>query len=123
LALKTRGQVAARLQCPVYTEILPAGKFYLAEGYHQKYYLRQMPDLLAEFGAIYPTPKALVASTAAARVNGYIAGYGSLAELQADLDNLGLSATARQRLVDLVATAERFRTGPGCPVSRQQAGG
>lgn len=123
LALKTRDQVASRLQSPVFTEILPAGEFTLAEEYHQKYYLRQMPHLLAEFGAIYETSEALAASTAAARVNGYIAGFGSLADLQAEVDGLGLSPTARQKLVDLVATAERFPSGPGCPVPRKQAGG
>jgi peptide-methionine (S)-S-oxide reductase len=122
LALKSREQVAARLKSPVHTEILPAGTFYLAEDYHQKYYLRQMPDLLAEFEAIYPTREALVASTAAARVNGYIAGYGSLAELQVDLEGLGLSHAASQKLEDLVARAERFRSGPGCPVPLGKAG-
>jgi len=115
-ALQSREQVAARLQGPIYTEVLPAGKFYPAEAYHQKYYLRQMPDLLAEFKAIYPTTAALVTSTAAARVNGYVAGYGTLAELQADLEHLGLSTAARQRLEDLVARAARFKAGPGCPV-------
>lgn len=116
LALKSLDQVAARLKCPIYTEILPAGKFYQAEDYHQKYYLRQMPNLLAEFKAIYPSTEALMASTAAARVNGYVAGYGTLAELQVDLEHLGLSTAARHRLEDLVATVERFRAGPGCPV-------
>ena len=122
LALKSRDEVAARLKCPIHTEILPAGKFYLAEAYHQKYYLRQMPDLLAEFNAIYPSTTALVASTATARVNGYVAGHGTLADLQVDLEHLGLSAAARHRLEDLVATGQRFRHGPGCPVPRKQAG-
>jgi peptide-methionine (S)-S-oxide reductase len=119
LALKTRDQVAARLQGPVSTEILPAGEFTLAEGYHQKYYLRQRPDLLAEFEAIYPTTEALVGSAAAARVNGYVAGYGTKADFQADLDGLGLSPTARRKLVDLMAGA--VRPGPGCPVPRKPA--
>jgi peptide-methionine (S)-S-oxide reductase len=120
LALKSRDQAAAQLRYPIHTEILPAGKFYLAEAYHQKYYLRQMPDLLAEFNAIYPSAQALVDSTAAARVNGYVAGYGTLAELQVDLEHLGLSPAASHRLEDLVATVERFRAGPGCPVPRGQ---
>ena len=122
LALKSREQVAARLKGPVHTEILPAGTFTLAEDYHQKYYLRRLPDLLAELSAIYPTREALVASTAAARVNGYVAGYGSLAELQLDLDGLGLSPAASQKLTDLVATTARSRSGPGCPVPRGQTG-
>jgi peptide-methionine (S)-S-oxide reductase len=120
LALKTRDQVAARLHGPVSTEILPAGPFTLAEGYHQKYYLRQSPGLLAEFEAIYSTPEELAGSTAAARVNGYLAGYGTPAELQAELDDLGLSPNSRRKLMDWVG-ATAHRSGPGCPVPRQPA--
>jgi peptide-methionine (S)-S-oxide reductase len=120
MALKTRDRVAARTHGPVYTDILPAGPFTLAEGYHQKYYLRQSPELLAEFEAIYPTPEALAGSTAAARVNGYLAGYGSAAELQGELNDLGLSAAARRKLTELVGATAR-RSGPGCPVPRQPA--
>jgi peptide-methionine (S)-S-oxide reductase len=122
LALKSKEQVAARLESPVYTEIHPAGRFTLAEDYHQKYYLRQMPGLLAEFSAIYPTREALVSSTAAARVNGYLAGYGTPAEFQADIANLGLSPAALQSLEALVAKSPHFHSGPGCPVPRGKAG-
>jgi peptide-methionine (S)-S-oxide reductase len=122
LALKSRDHVAARLKSPVYTEILPAGKFTLAEDYHQKYSLRQMPDLLAEFSAVYPTREALVSSTAAARVNGYVAGYGTPEEFQADIAGLGLSPAARQRLETLMAKSPHFNSGPGCPVPRRKAG-
>ena len=108
------------MQGPVATEILPAGPFTLAEGYHQKYYLRQRPDLLAEFEAIYPTAEALSGSTAAARVNGYLAGYGAPAELQSELDGLGLSPGSRRQLMDWVGAAAR-RSGPGCPVDRRPA--
>jgi peptide-methionine (S)-S-oxide reductase len=121
IALKSRDQVAARQQSPVHTEILPAGEFTLAEDYHQKYYLRQMPGLLAEFSAIYPTREALAASTAATRINGYVAGYGTLTELQSEIDTLGLSPVAGRKLMDLVAAADRSRSGPGCPVPRGKA--
>ena len=120
LALKTRDQVAARMQGPVSTEILPAGPFTLAEGYHQKYYLRQRPGLLAEFEAIYPTPEALAGSTAAARVNGYLAGYGAPADLKAELDGLGLSPSSQQKLAELLGEAAN-RSGPGCPVPQRPA--
>lgn len=120
LALKTRDQVAARMQGPVATEILPAGPFTLAEGYHQKYYLRQQPDLLTEFEAIYPTPETLAGSTAAARVNGYLAGYGAPADIQTELDGLGLSPNSRRKLTEWLGAAGR-RSGPGCPVPQRPA--
>jgi peptide-methionine (S)-S-oxide reductase len=118
LALKTRDQAAARLHSPVATAILPAGPFTLAEGYHQKYYLRQRPDLLAEFETIYPSPEALAGSTAAARVNGYLAGYGAPGELQAELDGLGLTPDSRRKLMNIMTAATR-RSGPGCPVPQK----
>jgi methionine-S-sulfoxide reductase len=118
LATKTRGRVAARLRGRVVTEILPAGEFYLAEAYHQKYFLRARPELFGEFNAIYPSLADLVASTAAARVNGYAAGYGTRAGLKAELPGLGLSPAGAQTLLNLAPVAEDAGRGPGCPVVR-----
>ncbi|HME42487.1 MAG TPA: hypothetical protein VKF36_05320 [Syntrophorhabdales bacterium] len=41
-------------------------------------------------------------STAAARVNGYLSGFGSSATLQEEIDRLGLSPEAQRRLLELV---------------------
>jgi hypothetical protein len=62
----------------------------------------------------------LAGSTAAARVNGYLAGYGAPVELQAELDGLGLSPDARRKLTDWVGATAR-RSGPGCPVPQRPA--
>jgi hypothetical protein len=84
------------------TEIVPATVFTPAEAYHQKYLLRQRSDLMTEFAALYPDPEDFVASTAAARVNGYLGGHGGLAVLQGEIVNLGLSSEGSDRLLRIV---------------------
>ena len=117
LALQSRDETAARLKDRVHTEVLPAGKFYLAEDYHQKYFLRQAPELLAEFQKIYPTTQSLVDSTAASRVNGYLAGSGSREDLQRDLSEIGLSAAGQRQLEAAVAAYGKAKMRHVCPVN------
>jgi len=87
----------------VTTELRPLERFWRAEDYHQKYYLRAVRDLAGEFAAMYPEEDNFVDSTAAARVNGYVSGHGNPARVIAELPLLGLSPAAGRRLLDLVA--------------------
>jgi peptide-methionine (S)-S-oxide reductase len=57
---------------------------------------------MAEFRVMYPDPADFVASTAAARVNGYLGGYGTFARLQAEIDRLGLSPAGQTMLLERV---------------------
>ncbi len=102
LAEASKEQYETQCGCRVYTEIVPATTFYLAEDYHQKYRLRQSPTFMGEFAALYPDPADFVNSTAAARVNGYLGGYGTLDDLQAEIDDLGLSTEAQEALLEIV---------------------
>ena len=102
-AERTRDLVAAQLGQRVRTDIVPASTFYLAEDYHQKFRLQQDPVLTAEYDAIYPEMKDFVNSTAVSRVNGYLGGYGSSAQLKKEIDSLGLSPEGRKRLIESIS--------------------
>ena len=82
----------------VFTEVLLYEHFYLAEDYHQKYRLRADRVLREEFAVFYPDEADFRESTAAARVNGYLDGWGTRAELEEEIDSFGLSERARERL-------------------------
>ena len=106
LAIETRDREAAKVGGEIYTEIVPASEFTLAEAYHQKYQLRRVPDLVAEFSAIY-TDDDFVASTATARVNGYLGGNGTCEGLREEVDSLGLSAAGSEKLLKMVCGSNR----------------
>jgi peptide-methionine (S)-S-oxide reductase len=102
LALETRDREAVKVKGTIVTEIVPFAAFYLAEAYHQKYYLQQVPELMREFSTIYPVAQDFTNSTAAARVNGYVGGYGSPEVLKTEIDSLGLSPAGNKKLLERV---------------------
>ncbi len=82
----------------VQTEIVPLTTFWIAEDYHQKYRLRAERALLGELKAIYPDEADFAASTAAARINGWLDGNGRAVQLEREIDRLGLSSEGRAAL-------------------------
>jgi peptide-methionine (S)-S-oxide reductase len=72
------------------TSIMPALTFYDAEDYHQKYLLQQHPALCNMLN-LDPSKEALIASHVAARINGYVGGYGSMDAFEKEWPTLGIS--------------------------------
>jgi peptide-methionine (S)-S-oxide reductase len=115
LAEETRRQVAAKGHGEVHTAVEPAGPFYPAEDYHQKYLLRHSRALFAELRNRFASEAALLASTSAARLNGYLGCNGSLADLEREIDSFGLSPQGRQQLLGYLKESCRQPAGPTCP--------
>ncbi len=86
-AERSLAAVEDRLDVSVATAVEELERFYLAEDYHQKYELRSTPVLGDELADLLGD--ALVDSTVAARLNGFVAGHGGedrRAAFLADLD-------------------------------------
>lgn len=86
----------------VATALEPLRGFTPAEDYHQKYYLRSVKEIAANLHRAYPDEKDFAASTAAARINGYLGGHGDAARLAGEIEGFGLDAPARAALERIV---------------------
>jgi peptide-methionine (S)-S-oxide reductase len=91
-------QFSALMGKPLATRIELFDRFWLAEDYHQKYYLRGHRELSAALHEVYPDERAFTDSTAAARLNGYLYGAGTCARLERDLPLLAVSDDAAAHL-------------------------
>lgn len=83
-------------------DIREAGPFYQAEDYHQKYRLKLVGLVYGDFERMYEDHDDIVRSTAAARCNGILAGYGTWESLGDELGSYGLSDEATQLLEELL---------------------
>lgn len=115
VAEQSRQQLAATLGAAVKTDIESVGEFFAAEDYHQKYYLRRSDQLLAEVQSIYPDDNQFVASTAAARLNGYLGCNGQPEDLEREIGQLGLSVPTQQWLIKHLSTSCSGFQGVTCP--------
>ena len=86
----------------VMTTLEPLRSFTPAEDYHQKYYLRSAREVAAAYHRIYPKERDFAASTATARVNGFLGGHGGPVRLAEEIVSLGLAGEARAELEQIV---------------------
>uniref|UniRef100_UPI0039801AA1 peptide-methionine (S)-S-oxide reductase n=1 Tax=Salmonella sp. s51228 TaxID=3159652 RepID=UPI0039801AA1 len=83
LANQTKDEHQKSVHRPIQTKIKPFESFYNAENYHQKYLLRNQRKL---FTLLNLTDAELIDNTLAAKLNGYVGGFGSLTNLNKDLE-------------------------------------
>lgn len=103
LAEASREQVAVGSVRGVATALEELRSFTPAEDYHQKYYLRSVKPIAEAYRRVYPDERQLAASTAAARVNGYLGGHGGPERLAYEVAALGLTGEARAALERIVS--------------------
>ena len=102
LAVQSRAQAAQRIGSNIRAQVCPAGRFYSAESYHQKYHLRQHVELIEEINTIYAHDDRIMNSTLCARLNAIVAGYGDASLVHDEMASYGMSPKARQRVLELV---------------------
>jgi len=85
----------------VLTEIIPYKDFTLAELYHQKYYLQVEQNLMQDALRNRDNFEGFMNSTEAARLNGYVGGYGDPATLEKELESYGLSDEGEKILLEI----------------------
>merc|ERR1719458_611869 len=98
LAKEKCSESRARTEKKGQTEISPAKPFYNAEDYHQKYILQKHTELM-EMLQLRRGPK-LIESSVAARINGYIGGYGTKAAFEAETGHLNLDSEVVDYVLD-----------------------
>jgi len=81
------------------TAIEKCGDFYLAEGYHQKYYLKHSGFMKS---LKFATEDDMTHSYIATRLNGYVGGNGNPKQLEAEIASFGLSDTDKTSLTEIV---------------------
>ncbi len=98
IAETSREEIGEDSDKTVVTRVKHLDNFYIAEDYHQKYRLKQSRVFMESLSEYYRDSNELRDSTAAARLNGYVAGYGTPEDVENNLGKLGLTPDARGKL-------------------------
>jgi len=102
IALATREALSQELGAEVKTAVRAYENFTSAEAYHQKYYLQNRREVFDAVKAMYPSFDGFVESTTAARINGYVAGYGTKEQFEEDMAVISLPESVERQLRRMV---------------------
>ncbi|MCM3758605.1 peptide-methionine (S)-S-oxide reductase MsrA [Sporosarcina aquimarina] len=86
------------------TEIAPFESFTLAETRHQKYYLKRYPKAFEQIKDLFPIPEMLDDSAFAARLNGFVKGFGTRQELIKEITRWPITSNAQRVLSSTLQT-------------------
>jgi len=111
LAEKTLRVEVGNRSRSIKTRIFPAKEFYEAEEYHQKYFLQKYPWLLEMLDIKVGLP--IIRSKVAARLNGYVAGFGSPQSFEMEWRKLGLCCSVVEYVRKVIAL--NYKKPIGCP--------
>ena len=101
---RVKKEMEAALGEVIETEIAPFESFTLAEPRHQKYYLKRYPKALEQLEVLYPFLETLVDSTFAARLNGFVKGFGTRQELIVEVKEWPITSDAKQLVIEKLQT-------------------
>lgn len=91
-------------QAILQTEILKAETFYEAELYHQKYFLQNHKSLCESLGLKGST---IISSHAATRINGYVGGFGKVADFEDEWQKLGITEEQMEYIKQQIVKGNR----------------
>lgn len=101
LITEAKKEMEGQLRETVETEISPFTEFTTAEERHQKYYLKRYPKALEQLSGLYQDQELLRDSTFAARLNGFVKGYGTKKGVIEELEKWNIGRAEKLFLIDL----------------------
>lgn len=103
IAEKSLEEYAKKNGGKLVTRLIPAGKFFDAENYHQKYRLQNQKDLCKMLGISESDGDLLKTSHVAARVNGYLFGKTPEKQMREEAEKLGFDQKTTDFLLNVVS--------------------
>lgn len=101
---RVKAETAKKLGEPIETDIGVFENFTPAEERHQKYYLKRYPNTLEQLQDLFPKAEHLADSTFAARLNGFVKGYGKMQQLKNEIATWNIEKENQEILLNKLET-------------------
>lgn len=99
-----RARMEKELGEGIETEVASFKAFTMAEERHQKYYLKRYPKALEQLKSIYTEEVELTDATFAARLNGFVKGFGTKEGLIQEIGNWNIETSQRELFMGKLRT-------------------